>query len=184
MRRMKSPVAAAVASSILTASLVGGVAIAQTSEPAVITACVQSHNGSVRIVGSAEDCKSNESGLVWNQQGPQGPQGLPGEKGEQGDPGPAGPSGISGYVVMQHRVPFPPGARRDIRVDCPTGKKALGGGFDVEGLVPEDSVHVYRDYPSGFGTGWGLAISNEDNWTERADLPGRVRVWAVCAAVS
>lgn len=190
MRRLQSPLAAALASSLLTATLVGGVAVAQTSQPPVITACVQSQTGNVRIVDAPADCKPNESGMAWNQQGPPGPQGepgpqgQPGEKGPQGDPGPAGADGVSGYQLLQERVPFPPGARRDMFVECPSGKKAVGGGFDVEGLVPEDSVHIYRNYPGGFGNGWTLVASNEDNWTERADLPGRLRAWVVCASVS
>ncbi len=47
---LKSPVGAAVAASVLTATVVGGVALAQPSDPAVITVCVKQPAGSVRIV--------------------------------------------------------------------------------------------------------------------------------------
>ena len=46
----------------------------------VISACVQNANGSMRII-STGGCKSSETLLQWNQQGPAGPM------------GPAGPSG-------------------------------------------------------------------------------------------
>jgi hypothetical protein len=80
MSRFKSPVVAAIASAALTASVVGGVAIAQMST-SVITACVAEHNGNVRIVGSARDCKPNEAVRTWNEQGEAGPQGILGRTG-------------------------------------------------------------------------------------------------------
>lgn len=77
-RGLKSPVVAAIVSAVATASVVGGVAMAQTSASAVITACVAESNGNVRIVSNASDCKANERLTTWNQQGPQGLPGPPG----------------------------------------------------------------------------------------------------------
>lgn len=82
MNRFKSPVLAAVASAALTAGVVGGVAMAQTNTPAVITACVAENSGNVRIVDNASACKPNESSTFWHQQGPQGEQGEQGPQGE------------------------------------------------------------------------------------------------------
>lgn len=79
MFRLKPPIASAVASAALTASVVGGVAIAQTSAPAVITACVAENSGNVRIVSSASDCKANETVTTWNEQDVPGPDGPAGQ---------------------------------------------------------------------------------------------------------
>ncbi len=70
MGRFKSPIIAAIASAGLTAALVGGVAIAQTSNE--IIACVAENSGNVRIVTSADDCKPNENDMSWSEQGPAG----------------------------------------------------------------------------------------------------------------
>ena len=43
--------------------------------------------GDVRVVDSAEGCRSYETAISWNQKGPQGPQ---------GPAGPAGPQGAAG----------------------------------------------------------------------------------------
>jgi hypothetical protein len=79
MRRFTSPFFAAITGAVVTAIIVGGVAIAQTSAPGVITACVAETGGNVRIVSSASDCRANETTASWNQQGPQGQPGLPGQ---------------------------------------------------------------------------------------------------------
>ena len=62
----------------------------------VISACVAKKDGTMRI---ATTCKSTETPLTWNQQGPQGTpgqQGIPGEKGADGAPGAQGGVGPEG----------------------------------------------------------------------------------------
>ena len=141
MRNLKSPVVAAIASAALTASVVGGVAIAQTSGE--ITACVAENSGNVRIVRSANDCKPNESSTFWSQQGPQGPQGL------QGEPGPAGAT----HIVQRNGFPvsLSPGDTRTARASCLPGETAVGGagangvpGVNVIGESPRPSGHGLR----------------------------------------
>src|SRR5919199_139887 len=68
------------------AAVVGGVAIAQSSDEVI--ACVAQTTGNVRIVTSADDCKPNENDMSWSRQGPAG---LPGPQGERG---PAGATNI------------------------------------------------------------------------------------------
>ncbi|HEX2178147.1 MAG TPA: hypothetical protein VHL54_01320, partial [Actinomycetota bacterium] len=77
-----------------------------------------------------------------------------------------------------------PGAVVSLRVECPAGKKGLSAGFDVEGDVPYNSGHAYRDNPTLTGTNWNIMVANENNWVERETLPGRLRGWAVCANVA
>jgi hypothetical protein len=53
-------------------------------------------DGSMRNVPSATACKSNETLLQWNVQGPAGPRGLTGPAGAQGPTGAAGSQGPIG----------------------------------------------------------------------------------------
>lgn len=71
----------------------GGLAAAAVPAPnATITGCYHKQTGALRVVDSVAQCRSQELGLTWNQQGPQGPPGAPGPAGPVG---PAGPAGIS-----------------------------------------------------------------------------------------
>jgi hypothetical protein len=54
----------------------GGVAFATTTDSSgTIHGCYNKSNGNLRVVESAADCRSNETALPWNQQGPPGPPG-------------------------------------------------------------------------------------------------------------
>ena len=53
-------------------------------------------SGGLRVIDSAEQCKSNETALNFNQTGPQGPQGPAGPIGPQGPQGLQGPQGTTG----------------------------------------------------------------------------------------
>ena len=54
-----------------------------TAKAQVINACANKQ-GALRIVGDLTECKTSETSLSWNVQGPQGPQG---EQGPEGPPG-------------------------------------------------------------------------------------------------
>jgi Collagen triple helix repeat (20 copies) len=58
-----------------------------------IMACVDEHNGKLRIVDRPWDCRRNEDLIAWNERGPAGPKG---DKGEPGATGPQGPKGETG----------------------------------------------------------------------------------------
>jgi hypothetical protein len=75
--------------------------------------------------------------------GPAGPAGAKGDKGPKGDKGstgaagpagPAGPPGISGYQIVAGTVSSDTSLFHSKEVDCPAGKKALGGGGFVNGV--------------------------------------------------
>jgi hypothetical protein len=53
----------------------------------VINACKNNRNGALRVVDDVADCRTSETQLSWNTEGPQG------EQGEPGTPGPPGPTG-------------------------------------------------------------------------------------------
>jgi hypothetical protein len=81
--------------------LLGAAALTLSSAPIavyaqssnIIYACVNNSTGAIRIVSATSTCKSRESPLSWNVQGPIGPQGLQGVKGDKGDTGATGPAG-------------------------------------------------------------------------------------------
>src|SRR5262245_8873823 len=70
--------------------------VSSYGQTGVIFACITRETGSIRIVSTAGQCKSNEAAISWNQVGPQGPAGPTGAPGPTGTAGPAGPAGLAG----------------------------------------------------------------------------------------
>src|SRR5579864_3724359 len=69
---------------------------------------------------------------------------------------------ISGYQTVMNRVVVPGGTTQSVHVDCPSGKKVLGGGFSIE--TPDD-VRIFTSEPSdGHGNlvdnGWDVMVHN------------------------
>jgi hypothetical protein len=74
----------------------------------------------------------------------------------------SGCGGISGYQTVMNRVVVPGGATQSIHVECPAGKKVLGGGFNIE--TPDD-IKIFSSDPSdGHGNlidhGWDVMVHN------------------------
>lgn len=144
MNSLKSQVASAVAAASLTAVVVGGAAIAQTTSSATIVACVAENTGLVRIVNSTGACRPNEGATSWSQQGPQGPPGPigpVGPQGVQGDVGPQGPQGLQG-LQGQAGAQGPAG---------PTGERGPQGETGPQGPAG----------PSGYGDAY--VFSSQEN---------------------
>jgi hypothetical protein len=68
-----------------------------------------------------------------------------------------------------------------VEVLCPSGKKALGGGFQIEGgvLIAGPDVAVYESSPrvTSGKDGWRLEAANRGTTTRMFD------VWVVCGSV-
>jgi hypothetical protein len=80
------------------------------------------------------------------------PAGPPGQKGETGDPG---PPGLSGYQIVMGRSVQTNSTYNSVSMDCPPGKKAIGGGGGTGGgIVPGDGPYITDSFPSVDGTGW------------------------------
>lgn len=94
--RPRTRVAAMAAVAVLAASG-GGLAWASIpDESGVLHGCLAT-NGLVRIIDTAtQSCRSGETPISWNQQGPTGPQGP---AGQTGPAGPAGAPGAGSIVV-------------------------------------------------------------------------------------
>ena len=104
---------------------------------------------------------------------PKGPQGPAGAAGPQGPPGTSGVQQISSTGPSNSTGP------KSFQVDCPSGKRALGGGGTLTGTTTNTFLSTSR--PSDAGTGWvatGRESSggNAGNWA--------VQAWVVCATVA
>ena len=114
--------------------------------------------------------------------GPVGPEGAPGPMGPQGPPGPRLPGAISGYSYHTEGHTIGPDDWESWGVDCPAGKRALGGGVAASGQLVGNFLHsaVVSSAPTGpAGTGWSVTYSNDYD-------AGKVTayVWVICATVT
>lgn len=127
--------------------------------------------------------------VVRGPAGPQGPKGLTGAQGPKGATGPAGPAGAkgdtgatgpagpvgpagakgdpgtpatSGYQIVSQAFSLPAGGLTDQTVQCPAGKKPVGGGFDLWTATGADPTKylVRTSYPTT--TGWRVLAQNAD----------------------
>ena len=99
--------------------------------------------------------------------GPQGLQGLPGQDGAQGLQGPPGqPGGMSGYELAFRCCLDLPAGSSVINVDCPTGKRAIGGGYEGFG-------EIWHSMPTITGSRWEFWLENSS--------PTRMSFVAICA---
>jgi hypothetical protein len=126
----------------------------------LIHVCVHPGSGLIRVVGAPDACRPPEMPLTWNVGSHSG-------------------AGISGYETVAHQEWLAAGAVANVHVECPPGKKVLGGGFDVE--FPED-VKVYSSEPTdGLGNaidhGWNVMVLNAGTVTRQATA------MAICAVV-
>ena len=99
--------------------------------------------------------------------GPRGAQGFPGatgaagpkgDAGAAGAPGAPGVPGVSGYQRVVSSNEFnPPGQQTQASVDCPAGKRVLGGGVSTGGGIDHS---VNASYPSSV-TRWTVWMNNK-----------------------
>lgn len=92
-RRARVTLSAALAVAVVGGGLtVASLAFASTTSTSTLTAC-QGHEGNLRLVSGASDCRRGETAVQWNVTGPTGPQGVAGPQGPTGPQGPVGPAG-------------------------------------------------------------------------------------------
>jgi hypothetical protein len=101
--------------------------------------------------------------------------------GPQGPAGPAGPQGPSGTSGLSQTSSTGPSnsAAKSFQVDCPSGKRAVGGGGTLTGTTTNTFLSTSR--PTDAGTGWIAAGrestgGNAGNWA--------VQAWVVCATAA
>jgi hypothetical protein len=152
-----------------------------------IHSCVNDSSGGIKIVGASDTCKTGETALDWNQQGPQGEVGPRGPQGEQGPRGIPGADSL--YYKSSTRV-FDTGPS-SILVFCNNDDNAdgtadlpTGGGYSVLwnphrlGPAPDIKINVANLFynPAFESSGYSLAFDN----TTGEDI--EISVSLVCAS--
>lgn len=115
------------------------------STTGVITAC-RSSIGQLRVIdkqAGASCTVYGETEMHWNQTGPAG------ATGPQGPAGVAGSAGVSGYEVVELELEagLYGGMSDQYQVLCPTGKKALGGGYWVGQAGTNPATQTFNTRP-------------------------------------
>jgi hypothetical protein len=157
---------------LVTLGLAAGIAYATIPDGnGTIHGCYRKSGGALRVVDKAViNCASNETSLSWNVQGmpgAQGPQGPSGQQGQQGPEGPRGPAGpgFTGFEVVTNTVQSGDSAFVLSIADCPPGKRVIGGGYQILGLVGDAD-----------GDGPRVLINrakfNDENWLVQTVVPG------------
>lgn len=157
--------------------------------PDVIHGCFKNGNGAVFIVDSSEECSGSQTAIHWNAEGPTGPagndgiDGADGVDGTDGATGAQGPPGLSGYEIVRKSVPATGttlSARKDVTVECPAGKKVLGGGGEPAGTTPTTWALIQSSpVIDGLGNKWAVIAVNSN-----LNDPWKLDGFAVCAIVA
>jgi len=152
---------------------VAGVAYAEIPNNGVITACYGKSGGTLRVIDTTvTNCRSNETKLEWNLTGPAG---SPGQ------------DGVSGYEIVTNDVSLEnyTYSLGSLSVDCPVGKKVLGGGgafIDTSSgnQINTSVTQIRSSAPKADGSGWaiGYEMTSPPLFTVLS-----VRVYATCATV-
>lgn len=106
---------------------------------------------------------------------------LAGCAGPASPPGPPGTSGVSGYEVVVGETAVDNTTVKQLRVDCPAGKKTLGAGWSV--LDPTSAIlegQATYSEPAFDGSHWLANAKNNSTFAPSWKL--RLRV--ICASVS
>ncbi len=142
MNRRKWTVGAIAVATMLAA---GGVAYATIPDSnSVIHSCYTTKGGSLRVIdpGAGESCNLKESPLDWN-----------------------------GLEETSRTVSLPPGGWI-VNVDCPTGKLAISGGWE---LGTQPGIDVQTSSPYKDDSGWTFVFINTTSSTTT------ITAYAMCA---
>jgi hypothetical protein len=104
---------------------------------------------------------------------PQGPTGPAGPQGPQGKTGVSGLQMLSGTGTSNSSSP------KSQQQDCPSGKRAVGGGGVLVGSI--SNTFLWTSRPTDAGTGW-IASGRETSGGNSGSWA--VQTWVVCATVS
>jgi hypothetical protein len=99
--------------------------------------------------------------------------------GPAGPQGPAGPAGVSGLQRVDVTTSASSANSKSLLVNCPSPKKAIGGGARVLG-PGSNRVSITASFPDSSGTQWDAAA---------VEVSGTAQVWqlqayALCASVA
>ena len=132
------------------------VALGGTATAARLITSKDIKNGTIKTVDMSPSAKRALKG----NRGATGPQGLAGPAGPTGAQGPAGPSTVSAITPVFGSLVVPPGQVDGGFVSCPSGSRAVSGGFFT------DSGTVFLSEATDDRTGWLVAVDNTASTTE------------------
>ena len=119
----------------------------------------------------------NGSLLVADFKAGQIPQGPKGDKGDTGAAGAAGAPGVAGLETASATSAANATDFKDLTVDCPSGKRVLGGGIRLTGADGSVAVDSSRPLDADTWIGAGREVNpTAVNWS--------ITVYAVCATVA
>jgi hypothetical protein len=174
-----------------------GTAVATTS---VLITGKQIRNGSITGLDvkkktlTAKHFKGSVRG-ARGATGPAGAQGATGAPGAKGETGAQGVPGLSGLEQVSSVSAANSQTYKSHSVNCPTGKKALGGGFDLD--IQETGY--FHNIPPVFGvdsnpiggtattppTGWRVYAREDNSWSsDTLSNDWTITVWVLCANVA
>lgn len=144
---------------LVTAVSIGAVTNASAANDKSITACANKKTGAMRLLTKGK-CKSTETSLSWNQQGPTGNTGEAGPAGPAGTAGPTGAAGATGATGARG-ASGPAGSNATVSTQSVTLRYL--GAQTFNGI--ECGSGTMTAYKPGYAY-WGLLL---DAWTS-ADL--------------
>jgi hypothetical protein len=117
--------------------------------------------------------------LPAGPKGDEGDKGDKGDKGAKGDPGAAGPPGATAYqVVTAASGALTQNAFTSVTATCPAGRKVLGGGAFINGVLNSGgSAHLITSRPTAGNTAWLATMANPSK------ISSNLSAYAVCAIV-
>lgn len=131
------------AATVAIAGVAAGVGQAAISDGGVVTMCVSSTSGAVRVVdptGPARPCGNTETVVPINQKGVDG---APGPAGPAGPQGPAGPVSLPSVVAKWRKGSASPSTEFGTAIDLPLQKGAYHVTAKGGAHMPEALGHEY-----------------------------------------
>ena len=105
------------------------------------------------------------------------PQGPKGDKGDTGAAGAAGAPGVAGLETASATSAANATDFKDLTVDCPSGKRVLGGGIRLTGADGFVAVDSSRPFDPDTWIGAGREVNaTAVSWS--------ITVYAICATVT
>ena len=186
---VRRPSPAAVVASLALAVALGGTSYAAVSSvPRNSVGTAQLKNGAVTNAklrnGAVSTAKLAANAVTSSQvknhsllQADFAPGQLP--AGPTGPQGPAGPPGISGLQRVDVTTPASSANSKSLLVNCPSPKKAIGGGARVTGNG-SSKVSIIASFPDSSGTQWDASASE----VVATALTWQLQAYALCAVVA
>jgi len=102
-----------------------------------------------------------------------------GPTGAQGPAGPAGPPGVAGLQRVDVTTSSSSANSKSLLVNCPSPKKAIGGGARVLG-AGSNRVSIIANFPDSSGTQWDATATE----VAATAATWQLQTYALCADVS